>query len=192
MDKFNLQDYEPVQDRIGRFYERHHLGRIITELAQWDEKGIVFKATLYADPDGQENGTPLSTGWAHEVPGAGYVNKTSALENCETSAIGRALANIGLHGDKRASLEEMEKVSHGQAQKHPRHQEQKPAPMTENQLIAGTRNGLVALGVPDDLLDIVLEQWRVDLAGDFGRMYAQARQMYADGIRYQNGEWVPK
>jgi hypothetical protein len=70
-------------------------------------KEVVFKAELF-------NGDILlSTGWAFEREGDGMVNQTSHLENCETSAIGRALANITIHGDKRPSREEMEKVQRG-------------------------------------------------------------------------------
>jgi len=54
-----------------------------------------------------------ATGFAFEVDGQGMANKTSALENCETSAIGRALANAGFSGNKRTSREEMEKVARG-------------------------------------------------------------------------------
>jgi len=61
----------------------------------------------------QRLGCPTSTGYAFEVDGGYGANKTSALENCETSAIGRALANMGLHGNKRASREEMSKVERG-------------------------------------------------------------------------------
>jgi len=106
MANFNLNDYETVQQRISRFYAKHHTGRIITELMSpiSDIKVVVFKASLYLKND------QVSTGWAYEVAGQGFVNKTSHLENCETSAIGRALANFDLHGDKRVSREEMEKV----------------------------------------------------------------------------------
>lgn len=179
--KFNLADYEPVQDRIGTFYQKFHLGRIITELVSWDEKGIIFKASLFADPEGQENATPLSTGWAHEVPGAGYVNKTSALENCETSAIGRALANIGLHGDKRASREEMEKVQRGSApQKAAPH---KPVSVTEQ--ITRCRNGLATLGVPaGDELENQLELIRRQCSGDPDRMLSHLMDMHAAGMKW--------
>jgi NADH/NAD ratio-sensing transcriptional regulator Rex len=55
--------------------------------------------------------TLVSTGLAYEKNGEGYVNKTSHLENCETSAIGRALANFNYAGSKRPSREEMQKAS---------------------------------------------------------------------------------
>ena len=57
-----------------------------------DQEGnlVVFKATVYRD---REDPHP-TTGWAYEREGVGYVNRTSFIENCETSAIGRALANL--------------------------------------------------------------------------------------------------
>lgn len=69
---------------------------------RWIVKASVFRDSGYEVPDG--------TGYAFEVDGSGMANKTSALENGETSAIGRALANIGYSGDKRASREEMAKA----------------------------------------------------------------------------------
>ena len=116
MAQFNLQDYEPVQDRITKFYVKHPDGRIITDLTDSSNGVFVFKATLYKSGEDLMSGIILSTGWAREVDGKGYVNQTSALENCETSAIGRALANIGLHGDKRPSREEMQKTNKNDAQ----------------------------------------------------------------------------
>ncbi|HUX53333.1 MAG TPA: hypothetical protein VMV56_02845, partial [Williamwhitmania sp.] len=106
MPNFNINDYETVQSRLPKFFLKYPNGRVITELKSPVEniETVVFQAALY---DGENL---LSTGWAFEKAGAGFVNKTSHLENCETSAIGRALANITIHGDKRPSREEMEKV----------------------------------------------------------------------------------
>lgn len=107
MAKFNLDDYEPVDVRLKRFLTDHDNGRVTTELVS-DPAMVfdvaVFKAYIY---DGD---TLLATGYAMERPDDGYVNKTSHVENCETSAIGRGLANMGLSGDKRASREEIQKV----------------------------------------------------------------------------------
>lgn len=104
--KFNIDDYEPVEERIKRFYADHEDGRIITELLSSpnDIAIVVVKAAVYVDD------TPKATGLAFEKAGEGYVNKTSHLENCETSAIGRALANFNYQGNKRPSREEMQKV----------------------------------------------------------------------------------
>ncbi|NBX75156.1 MAG: hypothetical protein EBQ92_01200, partial [Proteobacteria bacterium] len=71
----------------------------------------VVAAEIYLSLEEQRNYAPKATGLAFEVDGVGMANKTSALENAETSAIGRALANAGYFGDKKASREEMSKVS---------------------------------------------------------------------------------
>lgn len=109
---FNLDNYEEVKDRIPLFFAKHEDGRIITELVSSPENFDTcrYKATLFATAEDQEKNLPLSTGHAFENQGGNNVNRTSHEENCETSAIGRALANIGLHGDKRPSREEMDKV----------------------------------------------------------------------------------
>ena len=115
--KFNLEDYETVEERIKRFYEAHPDGRIVTEEVTTEAdraKGLwVIKATLFLTDGDQANNLPKSNGYAFEVDGSGMANKTSALENCETSAIGRALANANFSGNKRASREEMAKVKRG-------------------------------------------------------------------------------
>jgi len=118
--RFNLDDYETVESRIKRFYELHDDGRIITEWEnnnrfEVDEKPQpktwVVKASVYLTAGDQANHLPKATGYAFEVDGTGGANNTSALENAETSAIGRALANMNLSGNKRASREEMQKVA---------------------------------------------------------------------------------
>lgn len=103
---FNLDDYEPVADRIERFWTDHKAGRILTEMVHRDEKSFIVKASVYRD----EVGDADATGYAEEIIGSTNVNRTSALENCETSAIGRALANLGYAVKNRASREEMAKA----------------------------------------------------------------------------------
>jgi len=94
--------YHDVSQRIEAFRAFHPRHQIKTEMIANDGKMIVFKASIF-DPDGKE----LATGHAEEVRGSTNVNKTSALENCETSSIGRALAQMGLHGGEFASLNEL-------------------------------------------------------------------------------------
>lgn len=105
---FNLDDYEPVEERLARFWSDHPEGRVITELVAHGEGQWIVKAFVYRQ-DG--DWPPMATGYAHEVQTAKGVNSTSALENCETSAIGRALANAGYAPKgQRASREEMAKA----------------------------------------------------------------------------------
>lgn len=113
---FNLEDYETVEERIGRLYQNHPDARIVTRLVSPVESVdsiAVFEAEVYLNGDE----SPKATGYAMEKSGQGYVNKTSHVENCETSAIGRALANMGLHGSKRPSREEMQKAQDKPAEK---------------------------------------------------------------------------
>ena len=115
MARFNLADYETVEDRLKRFYADHPDGRILTEnetVPEYrSEKIWVIKAIVFLSGEDVERGCPKATGYAFEIDGTGMANQSSALENCETSAIGRALANAGYSGNKRTSREEMEKVA---------------------------------------------------------------------------------
>jgi hypothetical protein len=104
---FNLDDYEPVAARLDRWLKDHPDGRVITDLVHYLQDVAVFKAELWLDDE------IIATGWAEEVRGQGNVNRTSHVENCETGAVGRALANAGYAGSdvsKRPSREEMGKV----------------------------------------------------------------------------------
>ena len=115
MARFNLDDYETVESRIKRFTELYPDGRITTdwanEFAEFPDKARwVVKAKVFLSAGDQANGLVKATGYASETEGTGGANNVDALANCETSAIGRALANMGMSGNKRASREEMEKV----------------------------------------------------------------------------------
>jgi hypothetical protein len=105
---FNLEDYEPVAVRHSRWLEQHPNGRTITHMVSQPGADIcVIRAELWLED------VCIATGYAEEVRGAGNVNRTSHVENCETSAVGRALANAGMAGtdvNKRPSREEMMKV----------------------------------------------------------------------------------
>lgn len=105
-----LKDYVEVNTRIMKFYEKYPEGRILTEIVKWENEVIVMKATAYRSNDD----TPASTGYAYEKEGSSFINKTSALENCETSAVGRALAILGFEIKK--SVASKEEVANAQLQ----------------------------------------------------------------------------
>jgi hypothetical protein len=105
---FNLADYEPVEVRLEKFIKDHPSFRIATELEVVEASRYIVKAYLFKNA---EDGVAWATGYAEETVTSRGVNQTSALENCETSAIGRALANAGYAPKgKRPSREEMTKV----------------------------------------------------------------------------------
>lgn len=103
-----LDDYEPVADRITKFWEKHPNGRILTEIKLINETEVVVQASIYTD---REDTRPASIDWAHETRGSSNINRASFLENCSTSAIGRGLATLGFSTKKRASREEMIKAT---------------------------------------------------------------------------------
>ena len=105
---FNPEQYATVAERIEMFYSRYPQGRINTELVSRADGAITFKAVVYRDPN---DTTPAATGWASEREGDSDINTVACLENTETSAVGRALANLGFVASaRRPSREEMEKV----------------------------------------------------------------------------------
>ena len=98
--------YLEVKHRIT-ILRRHYaiaLGIDTTQL-EANDKYVRVQAKI-ADPDGRV----IASGMAEEIRGKGLVNQTSALENAETSAVGRALASLGLHGGEYASANEMDAV----------------------------------------------------------------------------------
>jgi hypothetical protein len=105
---FNLDDYEPVSARLARWLEATDgKTQVLTDLVHRGDDWCMFKASLYVD------GLVIATGYAEEHVSERGVNSTSHVENCETSAVGRALANAGFAGSdpsKRPSREEMTKV----------------------------------------------------------------------------------
>jgi hypothetical protein len=105
---FNLAEYEPVEVRLEKFIKDYPAFRISTELEVVEATRYIVKAYLFKNA---EDGVAWATGYAEETVTSRGVNQTSALENCETSAIGRALANAGYAPKgKRPSREEMTKV----------------------------------------------------------------------------------
>jgi hypothetical protein len=105
---FNLADYEPVEVRLEKFIKDYPDFRISTELEVIETNRYVVKAYLFKN---STDTVAWATGLAEETVTSRGVNQTSALENCETSAIGRALANAGYAPKgKRPSREEMTKV----------------------------------------------------------------------------------
>lgn len=114
---FNLENYEPVRRRKKRFFKDYTDGRITVELIKSTEVETVIKASLYRDKEDQKEILPLSSGHAQEFKGqGGMANKYAWLENCEESAIGRALDNAGYASDEKCSREEMIKVAEKEKQ----------------------------------------------------------------------------
>ena len=109
---FNIDNYELVEDRLKKFWADYPNGRVNTDVVGKSDDGtmVIVKAELFTDID---NKIPVSSGLAQETKGVGgFANNEAWLENCESSAIGRALANWKYQGSKkpRPTQEEMKKV----------------------------------------------------------------------------------
>jgi hypothetical protein len=109
MPRFDLSQYSTVAERIDKFWEKYPDGRIHTELVHFSPEQVVVKAAIFTRFD---DSMPTTVDYAEERPDTSPVNRVSFVENCATSAIGRALADLGgeFTGTKRPSREEMAKV----------------------------------------------------------------------------------
>lgn len=111
MAHFNLNEYQTVQERVDLFWGKYPNGRINIELVSFNENQVIFKAEVYASKD---DVYPLTVDYAEERLGSSPVNKTSFVENCATSALGRAISALGGEFSpkgKRPSASEMNKVA---------------------------------------------------------------------------------
>jgi hypothetical protein len=109
---FNLENYETVDERLEKFWEKYPDGRIATELVSMQDGKYIVQAFIYKT---YADSVPFASGLAEETVSARGVNATSACENAESSAIGRALHTGGIskhsEGKPRPSREEMVKVT---------------------------------------------------------------------------------
>jgi hypothetical protein len=154
---FNLEDYETVEERLEKFWKEYPDGRIETELVEASASRFIVFARIYrteADPK------PWATGLAFEIISERGVNATSALENAETSSLGRALANAGYATKgKRASRTEMTKVANKFEQRvaervpvekpsDPWTIEQKPMPVDLDEALTQLNEGIKPTEIP--------------------------------------------
>lgn len=110
MAHFNLAEYQTVQERVDLFWGAYPDGRFHVELVSMTPEQVVFKAEVYLHKDDLY---PATVDYAEERLGSSPVNKTSFVENCSTSALGRSISLLGgvfSPKGKRPSASEMSKV----------------------------------------------------------------------------------
>lgn len=108
------KQYQTVAYRVSNFREKHPDWGIITDIVEANDETVVMRCVIY---DAEQNA--IGTGHAEEKRGSTQINRTSALENCETSAIGRALAAIGMGGTEYASANEVQNAVQQQNEPEP-------------------------------------------------------------------------
>jgi hypothetical protein len=117
MARFDISQYSTVAERIDKFWAKYPEGRLHTQLVHFSPEQVVIKAEVFLN---REDAFPVTSDYAEERIDSSPVNRVSMVENCATSAIGRALADLGgdFTGAKRPSAEEMLKVQrHGENSK---------------------------------------------------------------------------
>jgi hypothetical protein len=170
---FSPEQYATVAERIELFYSRFPQGRINTELVTRENREITFKAFVYRVA---EDSFPAATGWASEREGDGDINTVACLENTETSAVGRALANLGFTAStKRPSREEMEKAERVRRSVV----YQSPPPVTPREESAAPAAASVAVAAIHHDLLVLME--RAEVLGFSTRRLAVIRERLARG-----------
>ena len=136
------KEYVPVAGRVELFRYDHPDHSIVTEIIDINDDVVRIKATIY-DGDGKVR----ATGHAEEYRRASQINRTSAVENCETSAVGRALAFCGYAGDEIASADEVQRAMSGAKGEPPLPLDNVTGPMNARQVASVTQHS-IASGVP--------------------------------------------
>jgi hypothetical protein len=111
MAHFNLNEYQTVQERIDLFWKRFPAGRFKLDIVSQSDNQVIIKASVWTDKNDKH---PTTVDFAEERIGTSPVNKISHVENCATSALGRAISALGGEFSpkgKRPSREEMDKVA---------------------------------------------------------------------------------
>ena len=145
---YDMSDYVQVNERIEKFYEKYPDGSIQTEIQSIVDGVVIIKAYAYRD---REDPRP-ATGHAYEKENSSFINKTSYIENCETSAVGRALAMLGFEIKK--SIASKEEVENAKLQ-------QQPTKISSQQLDILLKM-FVEKGITDEKVQATLEIYKVN------------------------------
>ena len=167
------KDYVEVNQRILAFWELYPNGRIETELIQDTGDRCTFKASVY------DSDMLMATGHAFEFQSSGMVNKTSYVENCETSAVGRALGMLGIGiTDALCSADEVQQaIEHQEKHEEPKkkntpteHKKKADDALGEsqNRLVAAEKAYCNVMGIND---------W-----GEFHRTQVMTRSDYKNNV----------
>lgn len=166
----DLSGYALVADRITLFREAYPNGQIITDLIGNDSGEITFRARVYREPGDRR---PAATGWASERIGDGDINEVACLENTETSAVGRALANLGFTASRaRPSAEEMLKAARARLRLDPTAQFSRPMTVREPTLDPTTNRDAI-------LQDAMLFANELERAGVLPEKVREAKEAMA-------------
>lgn len=163
------KEYAEVNQRIKAFRQVHPLGNIRTEIEKLEAGVVVMKAII---TDNQ--GKTLGTGYAYEKEGSSFINKTSYIENCETSAVGRALGMCGYGIETSVcSYEELQNVINNQKKEAPAKEiELSGTKVNKNQII------MIQELYSEDQIQKMLKNLNVDILENLPIEHAREMVMY--------------
>lgn len=165
--------YVPVNERVKGFRMLFPEGSIVTTLEKFEDGTIIYKATAFKN--GQRNfDNLLSTGWAMETIGSSNINRFSALENCESSAVGRCLGYLGIGID--TSIASFEEVTNAKLNEDGN---QLATPTEKAGLIATCRSKGMEI---DELLKLVGFDREKNPEGMTAKQYGKAMSILNGGI----------
>lgn len=175
------KNYITVANRVGIL--RKHFGTratVTTKIIENTENRVVMRANIFIDRE------LVSTGTAEEFRAASHINKTSALENCETSCIGRALSFLGLTNSEVASAEEVQQAKQQQAVNKKEGNGLSPTPITVDGLYERFKNASHVEGLKAIVSEPDVHEYLEGLKGtkkflEFSKMYQQQQKKLTKG-----------
>jgi hypothetical protein len=141
------KDYIEVNERIKAFWQLCPNGRIETSIYSIENGVCIIKAYVY---ENKEDERPRATGTAYEKEGSTFINKTSYIENCETSAVGRALGNAGIGID--TSVASAEEVQNAIIQ-------QDSEKVIDKTKVQALNKSIENAGIKDEVVELILSQY---------------------------------
>jgi hypothetical protein len=152
------KDYKTVALRISEFWFKYQDWSVTTDIIDNNDNSILMKCIVT-----DEKGRVRGTGFAEEIKGSTNINKTSAIENCETSSIGRALSCIGLAGSEYASANEVSEALLAQQRVDAENETKEFAQsfITHNEAVRANISTICAIkeGIKDNDYSPAAEEW---------------------------------
>ena len=168
------KEYIQVNQRIKAFRMVYPNAQILTEFQFPKPSEVIFVAKIY-----DESGKCLATGTAWEKEESNFINKTSYIENCETSAIGRALGILGIGIDTSiASTEEVVNAVLNQPQKATTSKNEQVKSNTKPSQFANEKGGIVDVVEKDGEMVVVPDELRRDLVQEFQELMSTLRKKF--------------
>ena len=151
------KEYIPVNERVKEFRANYSAFTVLSEIVSLDENSVVMVARVY-DP----NGKVVANGYAQEDRNASNINKTSYVENCETSAVGRALGMFGIGID--ASMASADEVANAIDRQEALKQKVTKSNVSALKMLAETKDSdlakILSFYEVERVEDMTMEQWQ--------------------------------